>query len=177
MPRLRITATLSLLALVAGAAGTQWLSEQTAGRAIPPETGPRVASHHPLRRSDAHRAPVAVVRPHYIPVHGDAVATSAAPLSTAVTLVPVATPTSSLPTSRMEHHAIGSVVLHLTVDGQGQVTAASVAQSSGDDILDTNAMDIARRWRFAVPADHPQGLSGDLPMRFTGESAQIAQLP
>jgi protein TonB len=77
----------------------------------------------------------------------------------------------------MEHHAIGSVVLHLTVDGQGQVTAASVAQSSGDDILDTNAMDIARRWRFAVPADHPQGLSGDLPMRFTGESAQIAQLP
>jgi protein TonB len=38
-------------------------------------------------------------------------------------------------------------------------------------------MDIARRWRFAVPVDHPQGLSGDLPMRFTGESAQIAQLP
>jgi len=68
----------------------------------------------------------------------------------------------------MEDHAVGDVVLHLTVDGQGEVTHAAIAQSSGDSVLDSNALAIAQRWRFAVPADHPQGISGDLPMRFDG---------
>ncbi|RUL76115.1 energy transducer TonB family protein [Dyella choica] len=173
MPRLRITATLSLLALVIGAAATQWLSDQTAGRATPPETGPRIANIHLLRRGHLHaKATMALVRPRYVPARGELAATPAAPVGYSATLQPIATPMSSLPTARMEDHAVGNVVLHLTVDGQGQVTAATVAQSSGDAILDTNAMDLARHWRFAVPADHPQGLSGDLPMRFTGELAQ-----
>lgn len=161
--------------MVIGAAGTQWLSEQTAGRATPPETGPRIANIHLSRRSYHPRT--AAVRPRYIPAQDEVAATPAVPSSSPLMLQPVAMPVSSLPTSRMEDHAIGNVLLHLTVDGQGQVTAATVAQSSGDQILDTNAMEIARHWRFAVPADHPQGLSGDLPMRFSGDAAQMAQTP
>lgn len=173
MPRLRVTATLSLLALVIGAAGTQWLSDQTAGRAEPPPTGPRIAKLHATHRSDARMARATpAARPRYVPMQGEVAAMSPAPASSVVTLVPIATPTSSLPTSRMQDHAVGNLVLHLTIDGQGLVTAATVAQSSGDDILDTNAMELARHWRFAVPPDHPQGLNGDLPLRFTGTLAQ-----
>lgn len=168
MPRLRVTGTLSLLALVVGAAGTQWLSDQTAGRATPPETGPLLHAAHAMHRRYAHPKPTVIpARPRYIPAQDEVAAAPAAPVSSNVTLVPIATPAASVPTSRMEDHAVGNLVLHLTVDGQGQVTAASIAQPSGDDILDANAMAIARHWRFAVPADHPQGLSGDLPMRFT----------
>ncbi|GLQ86810.1 energy transducer TonB family protein [Dyella flagellata] len=175
MPRLRVTATLSLLALVIGAAGTQWLSEQTAGSATPPETGPRIANIHLLHRGHQHsRAAMVVARPRYIPARGEVAATPAVPANFPITLQPIATPMSSLPSERMEDHAVSNVLLHLTVDGQGQVTAATVAQSSGDAILDTNAMDIARHWRFAVPTDHPQGVSGDLPMRFSGETGQLA---
>lgn len=177
MPRLRVTGTLSLLALVIGAAGTQWLSDMTAGRATPPETGPLLAAH-PLHRHTTHPKPVVMVaRPRYIPAQDEVAATPVTPASATVTLVPIATPTSSVPTSRMEDHAVGNVVLQVTVDGQGQVTAASVAQTSGDNVLDANAMEIARHWRFAVPADHPQGLSGDLPMRFAGDLAPLAQMP
>jgi protein TonB len=159
-----------LLALVIGAAGTQWLSDMTAGRATPPETGPLLTAH-PLHRHITHPKPVVMVaRPRYMPAKDEVAAAPATPSS--ATLVPIATPSSSVPTSRMENHAVGNVVLHVTVDGQGQVTATSIAQTSGDDILDANAMEIARHWRFAVPADHPQGLSGDLPMRFTGDLAQ-----
>lgn len=171
MPRLRVTATLSLLALVIGAAGTQWLSDQTAGRATPPETGPLHAAHAAHHRNVHPKPALIAARPRYIPAQDEVAATPVAPVSADVSLVPIATPASSLPTSRTENHDVGNVVLHVTVDGQGQVTGASVAQSSGDDILDANAMAIARHWRFAVPADHPQGMSGDLPMRFKGESA------
>jgi len=169
MPRLRVTATLSLLALVIGAAGTQWLSDQTAGRATPPETGPLHAVHATHRNVARPKPAWIVARPRYIPAQDEVAAT---PVTPTVTLVPIATPTSSVPTSRMKDHAVGNVVLHVTIDGQGQVTATSVAQSSGDSVLDANAMEIARHWRFAVPEDHPQGLSGDLPMRFAGELAQ-----
>jgi len=172
MPRLRVTATLSLLALVIGAAGTQWLSDQTAGRATPPETGPLHAAHATHRNVARPKPALIVARPPYIPAQDEVAATPVAPVNATVTLVPIATPTSSVPTSRMKDHAVGNVVLHVTIDGQGQVTATSVAQSSGDSVLDANAMEIAQHWRFAVPEDHPQGLSGDLPMRFAGELAQ-----
>ena len=174
MPRLRTTATLSLLALAIGVAGTHWLSELTAGRATPPATGPRVANVHPMHRSYVRpRVMTMLAHPRYVPAQGEVVATPATPSSAPMMLQPIATPASSLPTARMEEHAIGNVVLHLTIDGQGQVTAATVAQSSGDSVLDSNAMDIARHWRFAVPEDHPQGVSGDLSMRFTGKLAQL----
>jgi protein TonB len=174
MPRLRVTAGLSLLALVIGVGGVQWLCDQTYTRVDWP-----VAVHRPLaaqwvRHAAVHpkRAPP-VVRPHDEPSQAEAVAAPVAASSGEPTLVPVATPAASLPTSQMEDHAVGNVVLHLTVDGQGEVTHAAVAQSSGDSVLDANALAIAQRWRFAVPADHPQGISGDLPLRFAGQSVHM----
>jgi len=86
-------------------------------------------------------------------------------------------PVSSIPFTRMRHHDAGNLVLHLVVDGQGQVTQASLVQSSGDAVLDANALTIARQWRFAVPPDHPRGFSGDLPLSFTTANAQFAQTP
>jgi len=174
MPRLRVTATLSLLGLVLGIAATQWLSERTSGRADPPPTGPRVANLHAPHRDRAPlRHAAAVARARYVPAQVLATTTPAPAASVTTTLVPVATPMSSLPAARTEQHTVGNLVLHLTLDGQGRVTAATVAQSSGDEVLDTNAMDIARQWRFAVPADHPQGISGDLPMRFSGDASPL----
>ncbi|WP_243040763.1 hypothetical protein [Dyella sedimenti] len=41
-----------------------------------------------------------------------------------------------------------------------------MARSSGDAALDDRAVRTALRWRFAVPADRPQGLAGELVMRF-----------
>ncbi|GLQ93838.1 energy transducer TonB family protein [Dyella acidisoli] len=177
MPRLRITASLSLLALVIGVGGVQWLSDQTYTHVDWPVTVHRPMTAQLMRRNNEHakHAP-AVVRPRYEPSQAQAAITPAAPPSTEPTLVPVSTPAASLPTSQMEDHAVGNVVLHLTVDGQGQVTRAAVAQSSGDSVLDANALAIAQRWRFAVPADHPQGISGDLPLRFSGESAPSAHM-
>jgi protein TonB len=168
MPRLRVTTSLSLLALVIGVGGVQWLSEQTYAHVDWP-----VAMHRPVtaqwvRRTEHPKRVAQVVRPRYEPSQAEAVAAAVAPSSSERTLVPVSTPAASLPTSQMEDHAVGNVVLHLTVDGQGAVTHAAVAQSSGDSVLDANALAIAQRWRFAVPADHPQGISGDLPMRFDG---------
>lgn len=173
MPKLRVTATLSLLALAIGAAGTAWLSDQTAGRADSPAVGHRIARalavHH--RHEHLIKRPVVVQRQRYASAQAEAAATPAAAANAADTLVPLSTPTTSMPISSMDDHATGNVVLHLVVDGQGDVLRASVAQSSGDHVLDANAMEIARHWRFAVPTNHPQGLSGDLTLRFTGQSA------
>jgi periplasmic protein TonB len=177
MPRLRTTASLSLLALAIGVGGTQWLSEQT----YAPVDWP-VAIHRPLMAHATRHAlerpqhAALIARPRYAPAQAEAIATPTAAASVETTLTPVSTPMTALPTSQMEDHAMGNLVLHLTVDGQGQVTHAAVAQSSGDSVLDANAMAIAQRWRFAVPADHPQGISGDLPLRFTGESAPSARM-
>ncbi|HET7329427.1 energy transducer TonB [Dyella sp.] len=168
MPRLRVTASLSLLALVIGVGGVQWLSEQTYAHVDWPVAVHRPVTTQWVRRAEHPRRVARVVRPRYEASQAEAVAAPVAPSSSAPTLVPVSTPAASLPTSQMEDHAVGNVVLHLTVDGQGEVTHAAIAQSSGDSVLDSNALAIAQRWRFAVPADHPQGISGDLPMRFDG---------
>ena len=177
MPRLRTTAILSLLALAAGVAATQWLSEQTYARVQWP-----VAVHRPMTAHVMHRfyerpkyAP-AVVRQRYEATQAQAAATPAMPVESEPTLVPASMPASSLPTSQAEDHAVGNLVLHLTVDGQGLVTRAAIRQSSGDSVLDANALTLAQRWRFVVPADHPQGISGDLPLRFGGESAPTVHM-
>lgn len=168
MPRLRVTASLSLLALVISVGGVQWLCDQTYTHVDWPVAVHRPVTAQWMRRTEHPRHVAQVVRPHYEPSQAEAVAAPVTPPSSESTLVPVSTPAASLPTSQMEDHAVGNVVLHLTVDGQGEVTHAAIAQSSGDSVLDSNAMAIAQRWRFAVPADHPQGISGDLPMRFDG---------
>ncbi|HUA78853.1 MAG TPA: energy transducer TonB [Dyella sp.] len=172
MPKLRVTATLSLLALAVGTAGTAWLTDQTAGWAASPAVGHRMTRVLALHHRHEHwiKRPVVVQRQHYASAQASAAATPAA-VNTDETLVPISTPTTSMPISSMEDHATGNVVLHLVVDGQGDVLHASIAQSSGDHMLDANAMQIARHWRFAVPSNRPQGLSGDLTLRFTGQSA------
>ena len=98
------------------------------------------------------------------PVVAAAQATETPPLPE---LVPVSMPDVPVSWSRMEGHLSGRVLLHLAIDGRGHVADAAVAESSGDAVLDAHALTTVRGWRFAVPADHPDGFSGDLPMRFT----------
>jgi protein TonB len=77
---------------------------------------------------------------------------------------------------RLRGHLDGRVIMHISIDGTGRVTAASVAESSGDAVLDAHAVRSVRGWRFAVPPDHPDGLSGDLPMRFSSHDDPVASL-
>jgi periplasmic protein TonB len=178
--------TLSVFALGASIAGTQWLSDQTGSSAerLAARAVHHVAAHPVAVNRIAHRSHtsskhvLADLRPRYtsaparMPVapvvsHGDAVA-----------WVPVSMPVSSIPFARIRHHDAGNLVLHLVVDGQGQVAQATLAQSSGDAVLDADALAIARQWRFAVPPDHPHGFSGDLPLSFSAAAtAQFAQTP
>ena len=92
-------------------------------------------------------------------------------------LVPVSMPVAPVSWSQMEGHLHGRVLLHVSIDGNGRVADATLAASSGDAVLDAHALATVRGWRFAVPADHPDGFSGDLPMRFTSGPQQVAQAP
>lgn len=174
MLRLRTTTTLSLLALLVGSAGTWWLSGMNTGWAGPSE---RVAGFvpHPgaarrLAARPAHGAP-AVVRRHLAPALASAPDEAPAPPPE---LQPLAMPEAPLPWSQAEGHLDGRVLLHVSIDGQGQVVDAGVLESSGDAVLDAHALASVRGWRFAVPADHPDGFSGELPMRYSGGSGQAA---
>ena len=178
MFRLRTTTTLSLLAMAIGIGGTAWLSQQTAGWAgLPAHAARWPTYHHAIaqRRHHSH-APWLVVhrtRPEATTAM-DVQAATPAP----VELVPVSMPTRPVPYAAMRHHLQGQVLLHVQVDGQGRVTGASVADSSGDAVLDAHALATVRDWRFAVPTGHPDGASGELPMHFTaGDERQLAQVP
>ena len=183
MFRLRTTTTLSLLALAVGIAGTDWLSAQTGVWSGPPAryvaqvdtpTAMRARpSPHRSRRAPrvapARRAPPPMV------VADEAQAAVAAP---APALVPLATPAdTSQSWDELRGHLDGRVLLHVDVDGHGRVSAASLSESSGDPVLDAHALRSVRNWRFAVPPDHPDGLGGELPMRFTSRGDRVAQLP
>ncbi|HET8765554.1 MAG TPA: energy transducer TonB [Rhodanobacter sp.] len=191
MFRLRTTTSLSLLALAVGIAGTQWLSGQGVGWAGPSErvagfvhaVPPAVRTTHGVRQGHAARhvagspRAVAVVVPvrHRAPLAvAEAAAAEPAPPPE---LVPVAMPSDPVSWSRMRDHLAGNVLLQLAVDGAGNVTAASLAQSSGDPVLDAHALATVRHWRFAVPADHPDGLSGELTMRFAPAAGPLVQAP
>jgi protein TonB len=163
MFRLRTTTSLSLLALAIGIAGTAWLStltDQWAGPAAMPSARtdkvrmmlrrhahPPATSEHTAVGAVAHPAPVR-------------------PVETLPTLTPIDMP--PLPAAWMQRTVFvsGRVVLRLTVDGGGHVGHAVVTESSGNAGLDDRALRTAERWRFAVPGDHPDGLSGLLVMRF-----------
>lgn len=178
MPRLRTTTTLSLLALAAGIAGTHWLSGFNAGWAGP---GERVAGFAPAaarRGAMPPRQPppwhdAAPVRlPALAPV---AQATPAPPPPPE--LVPVSMPSLPVSWSQMEGHLQGRVLLHLAIDGDGRVASATLSESSGDPVLDAHALATVLGWRFAVPAGHPGGFSGDLPMRFRRAGQRLAEAP
>lgn len=184
MLRLRTTTGLSVLALAVGIAGTGWLSTLTGDWRGPP---PRHAGAHrvastarPARSASPHRhGSVSVMQTHRAKVGssgGIAEALAASPA--APELVPLAMPGDG--TQRWDElrgHLDGRVVVHVDIDGNGRVDAASLVESSGDPVLDAHALRSVRGWRFAVPAGHPDGISGDLPMRFSSQGERIARLP
>ncbi|OOG49797.1 energy transducer TonB [Rhodanobacter sp. C01] len=177
MLRLRTTTGLSVLALTIGIVGTGWLSTLTGDWRGPP-------LHHAVTHrvaSAAHPAPsasrlrhrvvgmVQVYRAEADGFRGIAEAQAASPA--APELVPLAMPDDS--TQRwdvLRGHLDGRVVVHVDIDGNGRVDAASLVESSGDPVLDAHALRSVRGWRFAVPAGHPAGISGDLPMRFSSRA-------
>ena len=179
MPRLRTTTGLSLLLLVGGIAGTGWLSTLTAGWSGPVARAP---GHHsaaiaqaPVQRHA--RAPVRVAKARVVRTAPQEVAPAAAP-SPPTPLEPVAMPyDTTQPWYKLRGHLDGRVVVHVDTDGRGQVDRASLVESSGDPVLDEHALRSVRGWRFAVPADHPAGISGELPMRFSSHQDSLARAP
>ncbi|WP_109124711.1 energy transducer TonB [Dyella sp. C11] len=168
MFRLRTTVSLSLLALAIGVAGTFWLSTLTGDWKGP--AGMVSASRDPVR--------MVLRRRHARPVeHGAAIdhpASAPMPVPSEErlpALTPVETP--SLPARWLQRSvfANGRVMLRLTVDGEGRVAQSTVAESSGNAALDDRALQTVSRWRFAVPSDHPEGLSGVVVMRFDDRPA------
>ena len=178
MLRLRTSSGLSLLALVIGIAGTGWLSNMTSGWSGPSTVGvsrshrvsPRAVAALPRRW----HGPVSVVQPHRaVRQH---VSASLATITTP--LQPLVTPDDDTQSwSSLRGHLDGRVRLHVDTDGRGDVRAARVLESSGDPVLDQHALRSVRRWRFAVPGDQPQGVSGELSMRFTSGNQSLARLP
>lgn len=181
MLRLRTTVTLSLLALGVGIAGTQWLSGLGTGWAGPSERVARLAppAHRVVARvarRHAARPPRVVAAVHRVVLPPVVDIVQAAPVAPPPELVPVSMPQVPSSWSQMEGHLQGRVLLHLAIDAGGRVADASVAESSGDPVLDAHALATVRNWRFAVPEGYPGGFSGDLPMRFTmGSGRQVAQ--
>ena len=178
MLRLRTTITLSLFALAVGIAGTQWLSGMNTGWAGP---GERVAGFAPAAHRHAaprrHAAPpraVALTHRALLPPVADVAQAEPAPPPE---LVPVSMPQLPVSWSQMEGHLQGRVLLHLAIDGNGRVADATLSESSGDPVLDAHALATVRRWHFAVPGGHPDGFSGDLPMRFSSAGQRLAEAP
>jgi protein TonB len=168
MLRLRTTFGLSLLALILGVAGTAWLSTLTDTWAGPPG------------HAEAHASKVrTLLRRHPRGARVVDAADTSAPAASATRpepvpeLTPLEMPSLSAGLWTREVWREGKVELSLRVDGTGRVQQASVAHSSGDAGLDARAVRTVLGWRFAVPADHPEGLSGRLVMRFEDSAASL----
>ena len=176
MVKLRTTASLSLLVLAVGVVGTAWLSSLTDHWQGPAAAQPShvARAHAPAPRHvrpmhEARRA-VAAAKPHKVA----AKPVRPTPLPT---LTPVDMPSASAAWFGAPEAVSGRVLLHLSVDGSGRVKRASVAESSGHAGLDDRAVRTALGWRFAVPANHPDGLDGVLVMRFGDDAGPVASLP
>jgi protein TonB len=184
MLRLRTSSGLSLLVLAVGIAGTSWLSTLTAGwhgpaprvaAAMPAWPAARHARLSPYRR---HGAISVVPARHAALAHPDGGDASQAAVLPPAPLQPLAMPSdTSQRWDALRGHLDGRVVLHVDINGRGQVDAAAITESSGDPVLDDHALRSVRGWRFAVPVDHPEGISGELPMRFSSRGAGIARVP
>lgn len=183
MLRLRTTVVLSSLAMAVGVAGTDWLSLRSSDE---PLAMPLVASvkramlprHRPtLTAAHAHVVESHTPRSHRPRIlsvpgqrHGEP--------ALSPELVPLDMPAShDVAYAELRGHLDGHVLIHVAVDGRGHVTEANVADSSGDPVLDSHALRSVRGWRFAVPPDHPDGLSADLPMCFSSHEDPLASVP
>ncbi|MDI3261011.1 MAG: energy transducer TonB [Sinobacteraceae bacterium] len=167
MPRLRTTTAWSLLALLLGILGTQWLSERTAHW-----QGPRPAAgaapsprHSPSRPGRPHAMALRRARPAATPI----LATMPATAATAA-LVPLDAPAPDVPYAALRGHLDGSVAIAVTLDATGAVASATLDRSSGDAVLDAYALASVRGWRFAAPRDGG-ARRGTLTIRFTGADA------
>jgi protein TonB len=183
MLRLRTTVVLSLLALGVGVAGTHWLSQRSADEplALPakrPGSSNHVVTARPAHSLASFQPTVRSHRPRQPPIDSHVVGQSTGiPATLPPELVPLDMPANrDVAYDRLRGHLDGRVIMHISIDGTGRVTAASVAESSGDAVLDAHAVRSVRGWRFAVPPDHPDGLSGDLPMRFSSHDDPVASL-
>ncbi|MDE2154755.1 MAG: energy transducer TonB [Xanthomonadaceae bacterium] len=182
MLRLRTTTGLSALALAIGIAGTAWLSSLTdqwrgPGSAV---VAQRTAQPRRVRFAARQRPGPAGTERRLRPVvtADPAGAARAAAVTPPPELVPLATPSDdSLSWDQLRGHLDGRVVLHIETDGEGRVSAASVVESSGDAVLDDHALRTVRGWRFRVPADHADGIAGELPMLFSSRGDGIARVP
>jgi protein TonB len=179
MLRLRTTTSLSALALLVGVAGTGWISSLTAQWREPSDRVAMVERMPVTRRTppQTHRLhrPVAVVPArHAWRYHPSSDSAGRAAVAAPITaLQPLSMPAdTSQSWDELRGHLDGQVLVRLRVDGAGRVQGASVIASSGDPILDRHALRSVRAWRFAVPADHPDGLSGELPMRFSSQQGR-----
>lgn len=167
MFRLRTTVSLSLLALAIGVAGTAWLSTFTGDWQGP--TGASSARNDKVRRVLRRHARAPAAREPLAPTAMARTRLLTAAARTAddlPTLTPVDMPPLATPWLKRAVFISGRVVLQLTIDGEGRVGHAAVAESSGNAGLDDRALRTATNWRFAVPGDHPNGLIGQLVMRF-----------
>ncbi len=169
MFRLRTTATVSLLVLIGATGMSLWMSawprmhDRATEAAVAARHGDapagtaKAAAPRPPRGRSRHAAH-AVVKP--------ARAEPSPP-------TPVFTPSPSYPMEALREQRGGVVTLHVSVDGNGRVTAVEVARSSGVPALDASARETMRRWRFSAPADG-RPTSFDYPVRFRigGATAQ-----
>ncbi len=183
MLRLRTSTGLSLLALAIGIAGTGWLSTLTSRWSALPQTASAASTEHRVpvrvrpRRPNQQHGSVSVVMPSRQAAVSSPISDlfGGASVKSSPELIPLMTPSDhSQPWYKLQGHLDGRVVLHLTIDGTGRVITAEMRESSGDPILDSHALRSVRLWRFAVPPDRPDGLSGDLPMRFASRRHEVA---
>ncbi len=182
MLRLRTSSGLSLLALAVGIAGTAWLSTLTAGWHGPVlrvATLPaRLASRHARPLPHRWHGAISVVPARHSAPDRPRGGESRAAVIPPAALLPLAMPSdTSQRWDELRGHLDGRVVLHVDIDGRGHVDAAGISESSGDPILDEHALRSVRLWRFAAPVDHPEGISGELPMRFSSRGDGIARVP
>lgn len=179
MWQLRTTIGLSVAALFVGTLGTAWLSHPGAGWQAAPRAVARAQSQQLAAKLTTPTPTLTATLPRrqLVPpprmharnatdidrrlVQADADAGAPPP-----TLVPLSTPADPMTWEKLRGHLDGTVLLRITVNGAGRVTAAQVMRSSGDGVLDAHALATASRWRFMVPASDPKGFSGELPMRF-----------
>lgn len=192
MWRLRTTTMLSVLALAIGIGGTHWLSGRSTDEPL------ALNSTALSKRSAPTRHRVAPTHHGHLPANEMAVHRwpkkspsdiASAPVSTAENRSDLAMRTTPelvplyMPIVRDEAyekqlgHLDGRVVMRVSIDGAGDVSAVDVMESSGDKALDAHALRSVRQWRFAVPPDHPDGFSAVLPMRFSSHDEPLASVP
>jgi protein TonB len=187
MWRLRTTVILSLLALAIGIGGTHWLSGRSTDEplALSAVSTRRLPPPHHRTTPAAHHARAVALHAHNgsknLPVAARLPAQSQPDLAARAAppeLVPL-----DMPVVRDEAyeqqlgHLDGRVVMRVSIDGAGHVSAANVVETSGDAALDAHALRSVRQWRFAVPTDYPEGFSADLPMRFSSHDEPMASVP